>query len=449
MVLSRRPLPWSVPERLSRGLVQAGPVLVVIVVAAAVAGAAAWAHVPAKLGFHGGFVDLSAYRYGGRLVLDGLPLYGSRDPATNLGFTYPPFAAVAMALLAVLPVWLAAALWTAASVAALAGVIAVAARAMHRLVPGRIVALLTVGAFALEPVWQNLTFGQINLLLMFAVFIDLVRPAGRWSGVLVGVAAGVKLTPLVFVVLLVLVGRHRTAIRALAAFAGTVVIGLVTVPAAAQAYWTDNLIKAGRVGPPELAHNQSVFGALTRMLDSPAPTLLWLAVAGPLALAVVGVGAVCWRRGDRVLGTGLAALAMLLASPVSWSHHWVWAVPVGLALWERSRWMSALWTAVFVVRPFAWLPAGDGREYRWHSIEHVPGDVYLLTALALTAWVAMRLHRPARHAGSGRPEAANAAGPPGVSSSRPESRDQWCDNGDATSASREGSEPVIGPSRPV
>ncbi|WP_250037672.1 glycosyltransferase 87 family protein [Paractinoplanes maris] len=371
-----------------------GPVLAVIVVAAAVAGAVSWAEVPAKLSVHGEFVDLSVYQYGGRLILDGLPLYGSRDPATALRFTYPPFAAVAMVPLEPLPFWLATALWTAASVGALAGVVLLVTRTLGRPVEGWLLALLTLGALALEPVWQNLTFGQINLLLMLAVLFDLVHPERRWSGVLVGIAAGVKLTPLVFVVFLVLVGRRAPAGRALLAFAGTIAVGFAVIPSSAKAYWTENLIAAGRVGPPELAHNQSVFGALTRLLDGPPPTLLWLAVAGPLALAVLVVGAMWWRRGDRVLGTGLAALAMLLASPVSWSHHWVWAVPIGLALWAYSRWASIVWAAVFVARPFVWPPWGQSREYSWGLIEHVPGNAYLVAALALCVWAVVTLRVP-------------------------------------------------------
>lgn len=366
-----------------------------IVLAAGVAGVAAWADAPARLSVHGGYVDLYVYQYGSRLVLDGLPLYGSRDPATNLRFTYPPFAALAMVPLAPLPGWIATTLWTAASVGALAGVILVVGRALGRTFSGWPLAALTVGALAVEPVWQNLTFGQVNLLLMLAVVIDLVRPERRWSGVLVGIAAGVKLTPLVFVVLLVLVGRRTTAARALVAFAGTVAIGFAVIPGSAVTYWTDDLVKAGRVGPPESAHNQSVFGALTRMLDSPPPTLLWLAVAGPLALAVVVVGAVWWRRGDRVLGTCLGASAMLLASPVSWSHHWVWAVPVALLLWERSRLASVVWTAVFVSRVIVWRPRGQRREYGWSPIEHIPGNAYLLAALALCLWAAVGLSRRA------------------------------------------------------
>jgi alpha-1,2-mannosyltransferase len=153
------------------------------------------------------------------------------------------------------------------------------------------------------------------------------------------------------------------------------------------------VVDAGRVGPPALAHNQSVYGALTRLLDGPPSTLLWLAVAGPLALAALVVGAAWWRRGDRVLGTCLGAMAMLIASPVSWTHHWVWAVPVALVLWERSRWAGAAWTAVFVARPVLWPPWGRGREYAWSPLDHAVGNAYLLAGLALSAWAAVALNR--------------------------------------------------------
>ena len=106
---------------------------------------------------------------------------------------------------------------------------------------------------------------------MLAVLVDLVGPERRWSGVLVGIAAGVKLTPLLFVVLLVLVGRRTAAGRAVAAFAGTVAIGFAAMPGAAAAYWTHGLFDASRVGPPALAHNQSVYGALSRLLDGSRP----------------------------------------------------------------------------------------------------------------------------------------------------------------------------------
>jgi alpha-1,2-mannosyltransferase len=330
-------------------------------------------------------VDLLVYQHGGDAVLSGRSPYGSDDPATGLPFTYPPFAAVLMVPLAPLPAWLAAALWTGASAAALGASVAVVRHALGRPTSARLAVALTVAAVALEPVWQNLAFGQVNLLLMLVVLVDLLQPERRLSGIALGVVAGVKLTPLVFVVLLLLVGRRAAAARAALAFAATVALGLAAVPGA-TAYWSERLLDPSRVGPPALAHNQSVSGALTRALGGVPPTAVWAALAGTLALVVLAGAAAWWRRGDRVLATCLASVAMLLASPVSWSHHWVWAVPVALVLWERSRWLSVAWTAVFVTRPILWPPWGEGRELGWSVPEHVLGNAYLVAALALVAW---------------------------------------------------------------
>jgi alpha-1,2-mannosyltransferase len=359
------------------------PVLVLVLAAAIVGGVL------------GGFTDLFVYRYGGRAVLDGLPVYQPRDPVTGLRFTYPPFGAIFMVPITVLPARLAAALWTAGSVAAMAATVWLVRRTLDRPAPGWLIALLTGGALALEPVWQNLAFGQINLLLMLAVVVDLLRTERRWSGVLLGIAAGVKLTPLVFVVLLLLAGRRAAGIRAGLVFLGTVLVGFAVMPRSAAAYWTGRLVDAGRAGPPELAHNQSVYGALARLLDGPPSTLLWLVIAGPLAVAILVVATLWWRRSDRVLGTCLGAIAMLIASPIAWSHHWVWALPIGLALWQHSRWACAAWTAVFVARPILWPPWGQHREFGWSPLEHVIGNAYLIAALALAVWAGIDLRRRA------------------------------------------------------
>lgn len=335
----------------------------------------------------GGFPDLEVYRHGGGAVLDRVSPYASDDPVYGYPFTYPPFAALAMTLLALPPGWLAAGLWTGASAGCLAATVAFVLRSLGRPCSGALVVVACLVALAFEPVWQNFVFGQINTLLMLALLIDVVRPDRRTAGVLIGVAAGIKLTPLVFVVLLVLIGRRAAATRAVITFAGTVLVGLVAVPGAA-AYWGERLVDPTRVGPPSLAHNQSVSGVLTRLLDAPPSILLWIAVAGPAAVATVVIAAGWWRQGDHVLGAGLGALAMLLASPVSWSHHWVWAVPIALAVWERSRLAAVLWSAIFVARPILWPPWGEKREYDWRWYDHLDGNAYVLATVALISWLA-------------------------------------------------------------
>ena len=162
-------------------------------------------------------------------------------------------------------------------------------------------------------------------------------------------------------------------------------------PGAAASYWTLGLLDADRVGPPWLAHNQSAYGVLTRLLDASPPALLWVGVTLPLVGAALLVAAAWWRRGDRLLGTGLAGLAMLLASPVSWSHHWVWAVPVAIALWPHGRGLAVAWTAVFVARPVLWPPWGERRELAWGFPDHLAGNAYVVAAVGLVVWAAARL----------------------------------------------------------
>lgn len=378
------------PARVRWVRLLAGPAPVAAVVLVAAVAAAVLTSL------RGGLTDLGVYQEAGRALVAGPPATAPRDPVTGLSFTYPPFASVVMVPLAFLPAWLAAAVWTGASTAALAAAVALVRRAQDRPAPGWLAAAVAGGAVALEPVWQNLAFGQVNVLVMTAVLVDLLRTERRWSGVLLGLAAGVKLTPLVFVVLLVLVGRRATARRALVTFGLTVAAGFLVAPRWAVSYWTDGLVDAGRVGPPSLTHNQSVYGALTRLLDARPSLPLWLAVALPVGVAIVVTARARWHRGDVLLATCLAALAGLVVSPISWSHHWVWAVPVALVLWERSRWAAASWTAVFVARPILWPPWGGRREYAWGPVEHLVGNAYLLAALAVCVWAALPLtHRPA------------------------------------------------------
>lgn len=334
-------------------------------------------------------IDLDVYRFGGLGVLEGTPLYDGADPVTGLPFTYPPFAALLLAPVAVPSGAVAAALWCAASFGALLLTVTLVRRAQGTVDPPGVVVAVGTAALALEPVWQTFGFGQVNLLLLLAVVVDVLRPERRWSGVLVGVAAGIKLTPLVFVVLLVLVGRRDAAARAGATFAATVALGAVVLPGASWAYWTQVVHDAGRVGGPAYASNQSVYGALTRLLGDQPPAWLWVTVAAPLAAAALVLGARTWQRGDRVLGAGLAAVAMLLASPISWSHHWVWAVVVTLGLWPRSRPAAIAWTAVFVAAPIWWVPHAHDRELTWTPAQQLLGNSYLLAALALVSCLAV------------------------------------------------------------
>ena len=75
----------------------------------------------------------------------------------------------------------------------------------------------------------------------------------------------------------------------------------------------------------------------------------------------------------------------------------MWAVPVALVLWERSRWACAAWVAVFVARPIVWPGYGPDREYAWGPTDHLVGNAYLLAALALCLWAVVQVRQDRGH----------------------------------------------------
>lgn len=345
------------------------------------------------------FLDLQVYRMGAAALVDGR-LYDARYPVADLPFTYPPFAALVMTPLAVLPWPLAAGLWAAVSGLALAVVVDVVRERcapvggwLDRVPLWGLVAVLVL----LQPVWSTFSFGQINLVLMALVVVDVLGPRRRWSGALVGIAAGIKLTPFFLIAFLVVVGRRRPAAVAAVSAAATVVGAAVLLPRQSWQYWTAVLVDPGRIGAPEYAGNQSLAGLLPRLLGHDAPSSLWLMVAAPIGVIALLIARRVWRQGDgvpRVLGLSIAAIGMLLCSPISWDHHWVWLVPVLLVLLadaDRRRLVAAsALVVVLVSRAIWWAPFRDGREFGWSALDQVSGNAYVWLGLAVLVVAAVQ-----------------------------------------------------------
>jgi alpha-1,2-mannosyltransferase len=347
-------------------------VLLVLAVAVAAGIAATWWH----------FRDLGVYQYGGRTVLDRLPLYADRPG--QLPFTYPPAMALAFVPLALTPFPVAVAGWTLVSVVALVATLATFAHALRRSLSPTALAGLAALCLLMDPVRATLLLGQVNLALVALVSIDLLLLRGRWSGVLVGIAAGVKLTPLIFVVLLVLVGRRAAAVRAVAAFAATVLAGVLVVPSDAAAYWTSVVWRAGRVGDVEYVGNQSLLGTTTRLLGHEPSTMLWLAIAAPVGGVLLLVARAWWLRGGRDVAVLVTAGAMLLCSPISWDHHAAWCAPAVLVLWHRApRWVLVPLVPLLAIGVWRVLPHQYGAEFGWNPLQHVWGNGYTWAVLGL------------------------------------------------------------------
>ncbi|MGJ0118971.1 glycosyltransferase 87 family protein [Williamsia sp. MIQD14] len=317
-------------------------------------------------------LDLDVYRAGARTVLDGGRLYDAKLLG-QMDYTYAPVSVVVFTPFAWMSFLAARIVWTVAIFVALYLVITLSFRVLGRPITPRLrviaVSLVLVAAL-LEPVRSTIWFGQVNIFLMAVILWDLLRADGsRLHGVGTGIAAGVKLTPLIFVVYLVVQRRWRAAIGVMIGFVGTIVAAFVVMPRDSWQYWTGTFFDSNRVGVPDTVGNQSIRGALANYFRTESPsTAAWLV----LALLAVGLGlwaaVVAHRHGQELLALTLVGMTSCAVSPMSWGHHWVWVVPLGVilvhhALAAKTRMIAVVATAAAVALllvTFAWRTVIDG-----------------------------------------------------------------------------------------
>ncbi|AYF78733.1 DUF2029 domain-containing protein [Nocardia yunnanensis] len=359
-----------------------------------------------------GYIDLQVYRNGARAWLDGKDLYGPMPAVYGIGlpFTYPPLAALFFAPLALMP--LAVAEW-AVLLVSLASLGLTLWLVLDRLRPSlarptRIA--LVLGAVALtqllEPIRETYGFGQINLVLMAAVALDcLVRKPFWPRGMLIGIAVSVKLTPGGYLLYFLLRKDWKGAATVVAATVGAVAVGWALFPHDSPQYWFHTLADTGRIGPPWYAGNQSIKGFVFRLgYSTSVATVLWL-VCSAIAVALAAV----WMKRLLDAGATVAALmvnaaAVLLVSPVSWSHHWVWIAPAllvaadAVARGRRDPWFlgaTGLAVIMFAIGPMWLLPHNGDRELTWSWWQQLLGNSYVLFTFAVFV-VAVLTYRPTR-----------------------------------------------------
>jgi len=360
-------------------------------------------------------VDAMVYRFAAERLLAGLDLYstGLTGKPGELLFIYPPFAAICALPLALLDSSVVHLLW-------LLGVVATLTYAVVRMLKSTgmqvgeglfsLVALL-VGVIAwLEPIRLTAELGQINLVLLALVVADLSPCASRgwasslrgecpqgikkskWTGIGVGLAAGIKLTPALFIVYLLVTRRIRAALLATATFAATVGIGFAVAPADSATFWLHGRFDdVNRISHDPLA-NTSVRGLLLRL--NWQPTLAAIAAIAVAAIAVL-VAAFAYRHGQGVLAVAVVGMASAAASPFSWSHHWVWFAPLVVHLGHRAYVLrgrvaaTVMWLLCALVGGWFVFVAGDSPQAgilslrpggEWNEI--LPG-AYVLVFLAV------------------------------------------------------------------
>jgi alpha-1,2-mannosyltransferase len=367
--------------------------------------------------------DLHVYLMGGELAKNNPSRLYTWQLQPGIQFTYTPFAALLFALITGVRFRVLLDVMAVVSVASVAVTVWIAFRELGWRGMARTGATLLVAGVALwlEPVQRTLYLGQIELVLMALIVWDLCQPDRRWwKGAGTGIAAGIKLVPLIFIAYLLVTRRFRQAGVAAAAFAVTVIVGFAVLPhQSAQWWWHGYFLQAGRTGFIGTMLNQSQRGLITRLIGSVASAGgLWLAIAIMTGILGLAAAAVLDRAGHSFTGLMVCALTGLLVSPISWDHHWVWIVP-GLAVlvdaavragnrWSRVAWIAAAAAVVLAFGAWPRLWPGDSAgllqggliwyapvstfsfgdnahyiEYHYRGLQQIAGNLYVIAGYAL------------------------------------------------------------------
>jgi len=386
-------------------------------------------------------IDTGVYRDGGIAVRNQpTMLYALELGTARLPFTYTPFAALLFAAGS----GASFATWQVGLAVLTIGLLPVVAYLSLGLT-GRPAGLArAAAAFAiaavglwLEPVAMTLFFGQINLVLLALVVGDLALPDRiKGKGIGIGLAAGIKLTPLIFIPYLLFTRRVKAAAVSALTFAVTVGLGFALLPHASAVYWGGKITRPGS----KAFHldNQSLNGVILRLTHAgPDAHVYWLVAAIVVGIAGLATSILASRRGHELLGLVACAATGLLVSPVTWSHHYVYVVPaLVLAAYGPRRLGYRILGAALVVGLFGWWPLPIGNqggydpkahllprgllllapnrgnhgavEFTWRGLELIVGNYYVLTLLMFIAATACALMLTGRL----RPERAQPAPEP-------------------------------------
>lgn len=334
-------------------------------------------------------MDLSVFRDAGFAIVHNLPLYSDQFPsASGFRFIYPPFAAILFAPMPAVPLSVLQIVWSALNLFLLWWILRMI---LDRLRVGspNWAAMAALGpVLVLEPVRSNFEFGQVNIVLMALVVADClgVLPR-RFRGMGIGIAAGVKITPAAFGLVLLLRRDFAGVARAVATFAATVVIGYLVRRHESVYFWTTEFFNTERAGGHDFSRNQALTGLLTRLgAAGVAEHVLWSFGVVAIITATVFAARRFTKSGMDVVATAVVALAALLAAPMAVTHHWtyvVFLIPLIIAPPHRRwrPWLSAA-AVVFLVGPHKLLERADTAGVE-AVVRQIVGNAQVITGIAL------------------------------------------------------------------
>jgi alpha-1,2-mannosyltransferase len=348
--------------------------------------------------------DVDVYRLGADTFLKGHSIYTDL-PVSSVGgalpYTYPPFSAVLFVPLALVPPSIGYPLLTGVSCLCLIPILLAYRKSAPELKgllakPWMVLAGAVVLVVA-HPVANTIFWGQINVILMMLVALDCLWPNPRWPrGALIGIAAAVKLTPAGFVLLFLLKKDFRSVLISFISFVVCSAIAFVLMPHDSWLYWTNRVFHASGMNIGPIHANESVMSSFEKLgLAGHTLTL----VGGACVVAVVVMTWLGTRRalddGNLAMALGVNTTGVLLVSPISWSHHWILALPTAALVmvmgYQRHKFwlLFAGWVGVVILwlAPHYQVPL----EYQiWSLPQKVAGSSYQLVAMAFLIVMTVR-----------------------------------------------------------
>jgi alpha-1,2-mannosyltransferase len=347
-------------------------------------------------------LDLATYLLGGAHAQSN-DLFVVTYPQDHLGFTYPPFSALLFAPFAHAPLRVCEVAFSWVNLAALGALVAVSLRAVCRRLDRRTIVwwtlTLLLPVMLFDPVRQTFLLGQVNIILALMVVADLTLELPLRRGVLVGLAAAIKVTPLILIPYLFLTRQGRAGLRAVATFVGAALLATLVNASTSWSYWTHYIRDPERAGMLSWIGNQGALGAAERLVGHTVTTPTTFAIVLTVGAIGLAVAAGAYRRSSPVLGLLVVEATESLASPVSWSHHFIWLVLLvaWLALAEdrprHGKWYALGVAVLLWAAPSWWVPHGPEVTFAGRGWLLPVSDCFVLLFVTLIVGAGYRVGR--------------------------------------------------------
>jgi len=199
------------------------------------------------------------------------------------------------------------------------------------------------------PVRNTLWLGQTSIIPVLLVLLACFTVRGeRASGVLIGLAAALQPTVLLFAPLLWFTDRRRAAVTSALTFAASVVVAWAAMPHDSYTYWVHHMAGVGLGGKADDLGNQSLHGALLRLdLTGPLEIGVFLTLGAVVAYLGLRRAVRYARDGQLLLAVAVTGCAAIAVSPTTWQHQLLWVLlavvgRVGKRASDRYVWPVAV-----------------------------------------------------------------------------------------------------------